>query len=166
MALSTDLSIKLIGRYSAASDLLTRLAPLEYTKRYMWASGTGVDQADLMYSDSNTLAASGTTDLDLAASLADGFGTTLTFARIKLLMVTAAAGNTNNVLLSRPAANGVPLFSAVSDQLIIPPGGMFLWAAPGAAIAVTAGTADLITLTNSAGSTSVTYDVVIIGASA
>lgn len=166
MALTTDLIVKLIGNYSAASDLLTRQAPLEYTKRYTWGSGTGVDQADLMYSKTNTLAASGTGDLDLAAALADGLGNTLTFARIKLLLVAAAAGNTNNVLLSRPASNGVPIFSAVSDQIIIPPNGLFLWAAPGAAIAVTAGTADLITLTNSAGGTSVTYDVVIIGASA
>jgi hypothetical protein len=47
------------------------------------------------------------------------------------------------------------------------PDGKFVWVAPGATgIAVTAGTGDLITLTNSGGTTGVTYDVVIIGASA
>ncbi len=166
MALNTDLSLKLIGNYTAASDLLTRQAPLEYTKRYTWPSGTGADQADLMFTDTRTLGASASEDLDLAASLADGLGNTLTYARIKLILITAASGNTNNLGFSRPAAAGVPLFSAASDQIIIPPGGMLLWAAPGSAIAVTATSADLVTLTNLAGSTSVSYDVVIIGASA
>jgi hypothetical protein len=44
---------------------------------------------------------------------------------------------------------------------------VFLWAATDStSVAVTAGTGDLLTVTNSAGSTSVTYDIIIIGASA
>ena len=45
--------------------------------------------------------------------------------------------------------------------------GKFIWVAPDATgIAVTASTGDLITVTNSSSGTAVTYDVVIIGASA
>jgi hypothetical protein len=90
------------------------------------------------------------------------FGTTLTFARIKGLLFKAAAANTNNVLVSRPASNGVPWLSAAGDRSSIKPGGLFLWVAPDATgIAVTATTGDLITVTNSGGTTGVTYDVVI-----
>jgi DNA-binding beta-propeller fold protein YncE len=92
---------------------------------------------------------------------------TLTFARIKLLYIGAASGNTNDVQITRPASNGVPLFLAAGDGIAVRPDGKFVWVAPGATgIAVTAGTGDLITLTNSGGTTGVTYDVVIIGASA
>jgi hypothetical protein len=88
-------------------------------------------------------------------------------ARIKAILVKAASGNTNNVNVSRPASNGVPLFLAASDGIAVLPGGAFLWVAPNAAgVAVTAGTGDLLTFTNSAGTASVTYDVVIVGASA
>jgi hypothetical protein len=102
----------------------------------------------------------------LSGALTNAYGT-VTFARIKAILIVADAGNTNNVNFSRPASNGVPLFLAASDGLPIRPGGVFLWACSDATgIAVTAGTGDLITLTNSAGSTAVTYSIVIIGASA
>ena len=69
--------------------------------------------------------------------------------------------------VTRPASNGVPLFLAASDGLDVKPGGCFLWLAPDATgVAVTAGTGDLINIANSSSGTSVTYDVVIIGASA
>jgi hypothetical protein len=148
-------------------DLSTPVNPLEYVKRIRLTSGTGLSAADMEFADTRTLAASGTEDLDLAGSLSGAFGTTLTFARIKGLIVAAADANTNNVVVSRPASNGVPLFTAASDAIPVLPGGCFAWFAPNAAgIAVTAGTGDLITITNSSSGTAVTYDVIIIGASA
>jgi hypothetical protein len=82
-------------------------------------------------------------------------------------MVTASSSNTNNVRVTRPASNGVPLFLAASDGIDILPGGCFLWAAPAATtVTVTAGTGDLINVANSSSGTSVTYSVVIIGTSA
>jgi len=61
----------------------------------------------------------------------------------------------------------VPLFLAASDGISVRPGGLFCWAAPDAtAVAVTAGTGDLLAIANSGAGTSVTYDVVIIGSSA
>jgi hypothetical protein len=167
MALTTQLTAQVSANLTSALDLVTSAAPLEYRQRLSLATGTGANQADMLWSDTRTLAASATEDLDLAASLTGPLGGTLTFARIKAVVVAAASGNTNNVNVTRPAANGVPLFLAAGDGVAVRPGGFFFWAAPDAtAVAVTAGTGDLLTLTNSAGSTSVTYDVVIIGASA
>lgn len=167
MTLTTKLIIDLAATYTKAQDLVTGTAPLAYRKRIDLTSGTGLGAADLIFSDTRTLAASATEDLDVAGVLADIYGATLSMARIKGLMVVAAAANTNNVNITRPASNGVPLFLAASDGIPVKPGGVFLWTAPDATgIAVTAATGDLITLTNSGGTTGVTYDVVIIGASA
>ena len=131
-----------------------------------FASGVGANQADRVFADTRTLAASATENLDLAGVLTDPFGVVMTFATIKALIIQAAAGNTNDVNVQRPATLGVPLFLAVSDGLPVKPGGAFVWVAPGVGITVTPATGDLLTITNSAGTTGVTYDVIIIGTSA
>lgn len=167
LSLSTDLTVRLAATLTNPADLSTPTDALVKATTFNWTSGTGANQGDRRFHDQRTLSASGTEDLDLAGSLTDVFGNTITFARIKMVLVTAASGNTNNVNVTRPASNGVPLFLAASDGVAIRPGGGFLWWAPDSTgVAVTAGTGDLLTFTNSAGSTSVTYDVVIIGASA
>lgn len=166
MALTTDLTVRLAATLTNPLDLSTPTDALVQAARLIYTSGSGLNQANMSWHDQRTLTASATEDLDLAGSLSNAFGATQTFARIKLVMVAAATANTNNVNVTRPASNGVPLFLAASDGIPVRPGGVFLWAAPDATgVAVAAGTGDLLTFTNSAGSTSVTYDVVIIGAS-
>lgn len=167
MSLVSELLIKAVCTETDALDLVSVTAPLSLTQRITLTDGSGLNQANMVFSDRRSLNASATEDLDLAGSLVGNFGDTLTFARIKGLIVVASSANTNNVQVTRPAANGVPLFLAAGDGIPVLPGGAFAWFSPNAAgVAVTAGTGDLITFTNSAGSTSVTYDVVIIGASA
>jgi hypothetical protein len=167
MALTTKLTASLAATLTDVLDLSTVSDPVSYSVRYDLTSGTGAGQADMMWHDRRTLTASATEDLDLAGVLVNAFGDTQTFARVKAVIVAAASGNTNNVNVTRPASNGVPLFLAAGDGIPVRPGGMFWWVATDAtAVAVTAGTGDLLTFTNSAGSTSVTYDVIIIGASA
>lgn len=167
MALTSEFTVKAVCELSSALDLATAAVPLTLTERIRLSSGTGANQADLIFHDTRTLAASATEDLDLAGVLANALGTTLTFARIKAVIVSAAAANTNNVNLTRPASNGAPLFLAAGDGIAVRPGGVFAWVAPDStAVAVTGGTGDLLTLTNSSSGTSVTYSVVIVGASA
>lgn len=167
MALSLTVKAGIRGNHTSALDLGTAALPVDVLANIALADGTGADQADRIFTDTRTLTASATEDLDLAGVLTDAFGATITMARIKAILVKAASGNTNNVNVSRPASNGVPLFLAASDGIPVLPGGAFLWVAPNAAgVAVTASTGDLLTFTNSAGTTSVTYDVVIVGASA
>lgn len=167
MALSTKISLSLVASLTSALDLAEAAVPLTVTETIRLATGTGANQADKIFHDRRTLGASATEDLDLVGSLADALGVTITMARLKALIVKAASTNTNNVNVTRPAANGVPLFLAAGDGVPVLPGGFLAWVAPNAAaIAVTAATGDLLTFTNSAGSTGVTFDVVIIGASA
>ncbi|MCW2767774.1 MAG: hypothetical protein JWO11_3733, partial [Nocardioides sp.] len=86
---------------------------------------------------------------------------------IKMIVVFAASGNTNNVNVVQPASNGVPLFLAAGDGVAVKPSGMFVWYDPSAAgVVVTPATGDLLNLVNSGAGTSVTYDIHIVGASA
>jgi hypothetical protein len=168
MALTTKFVTTLVGTLTDALDLSTATDPLSYTKRTTLTSGTGANQADMMWHDTRTLSASADEDLDLAGVLVNGLGDTQTFARVKGLLVAAASGNTNNCNVTSYGSAGVPgLFLALGDGVVVRPGGLFLWTSPDATGAVvTAATGDLLNVANSSGSTSVTYDVVIIGASA
>lgn len=130
-------------------------------------SGTGNSQCDLEYIAQRTLIASANEDLDLAGSLLDPFGATLTFVKVRGLYIKAAAGNTNSVVIKPAAANGFNgPFGAAAHTITLPPGGVFLVTAPVGGWAVTAGTGDKINIANSAAGTSVTYDIHVIGASA
>jgi len=167
MTLSSNLVVTLTATLTKALDLLSPEGKLAIQKAIALTSGVGANQADKIFSDQRTITASATDSLDLAGSLLDAFGDAFTPARIKALYVFAAAANTNNVNVTRPAANGVPLFLAAGDGIPVRPGGLLVWIAPDATgVPVTATTADLIDLINSAGGTSVVYDIVILGASA
>jgi hypothetical protein len=143
-----------------------------YAPTFSWTAplttGTGASQADKLYTASITLGPSAGQDIDLAGVLTDPFGVALSFVKLKAVAIKAATGNTNNVNVSRPAANGVPWFLAASDAFALGPGGLFLFVNPGAAgiATVTAGTGDLLRVDNSGAGTSVTFDIVILGTSA
>lgn len=168
MTLSTTIDVNLAAVLANVLDLGTAQLPLAVNRRISLTSGTGANQADLVWSDTRTIAASGTEDLDLVGALAGNLGGTLTLVRLKALLIRASAANTNNVRVSRPASNGVPWLLAASDGFDVGPGGLSLFVAPGAAglATVTAGTGDLITFANSSSGTPVTYDVVLVGTSA
>lgn len=165
--LNTVVKASIEGTYKNLLDLSTPVDSLAKLSRIELANGTGAASADLLWHDQRTLAASGSESLDLAGSLVDSYGATLTFVEVRAILVSAAAANANNVQVTRPASNGWPGFLAAGDGLIVPPGGVFLLASPtDAAWPVTASTGDLLGIANSAGGTSVTYDIVIVGTSA
>ena len=112
----------------------------------------------------STLAASANEDIDLAGALSSAFGATITAAELVALYVGAAEGNTNDVNVTRPAANGVPLFLAAGDGVGVKPGNFHLFVDE-AGTAVTAATGDLINIANSGAGTGVTYDIVVIARS-
>lgn len=166
MPVTADIQFSVTGRHTGVADLGTPVLPFGLSSAVSLVNGTAAGQADRVFTDTRTLGASATEDLDLAGVLADAFGTLITFGKIKALIVKAAAANTNNVNLSRPAgATGVPLFLAVSDGLVIPPGFTFAWFGSGAGVTVTPSTGDMITLTNGGAGTSVNYDIVVVGTS-
>jgi hypothetical protein len=170
MPLTSRFSLAVNANLTSALDLVTGSAPLLKTYETILATGTGAGQADKVFSDTRTLAASGTEDLDLAGVLTDAFGATITFARIKVLIVSAAAANTNNVLVGGVAAGLSTLIVPQTTGIVtVRPGATFAVVcgqADATGYVVTATTADLLHIANSAAGTSVTYDIIIVGASA
>ena len=173
MALSTQLSVNVATDQTKTSALATGRTTLSKIYQASLANGTAAGQADLVYHGQRTLAASATEDLDLAGVLSDAFGATLTFVRIKGLIVaangTSGTPNTNNVIVG--AASGSPWAALLSatGTVTLRPGAVFAvvaGATDATGYAVTATSADLLKVANSAGGTSVTYDIVVVGASA
>ncbi len=141
---------------------------LGLTNNRTLATGTGNNQADKVFVDQRTLSASSSEDLDLAAVLTDAYGDVVTFVRVKAIIVKAASGNTNNVLVGgASSAQMINWVGDATDVIVVRPGGIFLLACNDAtAYPVTATTGDLLKIANSSSGTSVTYDIIIIGASA
>ena len=165
MSLSGQLLVAVRLQYGSARDLGSPKYPLSVSKAANLTSGTGANQASKVFDDTRTLAASTTEDLDLAGSLVDAFGATLTFTKIKGLVVAAHADNVNNVVVGGAASNGfINWVADATDKVVVRPGGVFALFAPDAtAYAVTAATGDLLRIGNSGAGTSVVYDLVVVG---
>lgn len=136
-----------------------------FSPNYVFADGTGADQIKNIFADTRTLTASANEDLDLAGGLTNALGQTITFTKIRGILVRAAAGNTNNVIVGGAASNQfVTPFGGTAHTVTVRPGGLLVMVANDATgYAVTAGTGDLLRIANSAGSSSVTYDIVLLG---
>lgn len=169
MPLTSSVRLAVAASLRSALDLGTAVAPTSLNMSVNFADGVAAGQANRIFADTRTLAASATEDLDLAGALADGLGGVAAFARVKALVVHADEDNTNNVLVGRATSNGLStLFGAAGAAILRP--GAFLAVAVGdedaIGYAVTAGTGDLLTIANSGAGSSVSYDIVVIGASA
>jgi hypothetical protein len=122
-----------------------------------------------VWADTLTIAPSASQDIDLAGALLDALGGPVVFARIKGIAVFADAGNVNNVEVGAAASNPWVGLLGATHKVTVRPGGMFAVAAgiaDATGYAVVAGTGDILRVANSAGTSSVTLDVVLIGASA
>lgn len=170
MTLSSKLSLTVTADLSKTLDLAEARANLSKVYQAILTNGTGAGMADRVFHDQRTLGPSATENLDLAGTLTDPLGDVLTFVKVKALIFVAAAANTNNVLVGGDVTNTFfPMFGLETDSLILRPGtilALIAGQADSAGYAVTATTADLLKVTNSAGTSSVTYDVIIIGTSA
>lgn len=159
----SNVFLKIDSQLNSALDLDTAIDPLIFSLANLLSNGTASGQASQQFHDVRTLTASATEDLDLAGGLTNAFGTTLTFVKLKVLLVYAATANTNSVIVSRKATTGIPIFDADSDSITLAPGDLFLYASPLVGKTITATTDDTLTFTNSAGGTSVNYTVIFIG---
>lgn len=169
MALTSRLSFALASTLTGTHDFAPPGSVLNLAGQIDLSSGTAAGQADKVFADQRTLAASATEDLDLAGSLADAFGATITFVKVKALLVRAAVGNTNNVVVGAASSNPwATLLNSTGTVTLRPGAGFLAWAgaADATGYGVTASTGDLLKIANSAAGTSVTYDVAVIGTSA
>jgi hypothetical protein len=160
---AATIDVKISAKQTGSGDLGTPQVPISVSKTLEFMPGTAaVGQANVLFSDTRTLAASTGEDIDLAGALTDALGGTIGAAEIVAIYIAAASGNTNDVQITRPAANGIPAFLAAGDGVAIGPGDCLLLTNR-KGFAVTAATGDLIHVTNGGAGTSVSYDIVVIG---
>lgn len=132
-----------------------------------FTDGSGDDQCHFAYSDSqHSIAASGSQDIDLNASLSDAFGNSITLTKLKLLVIKASPNNVNDLLVGGAASHPLAIFGdAATDIIKVKPGGTLILIAPKAAgYAVVAATSDVLTIANSGSGTAVVYDILLAGA--
>jgi hypothetical protein len=169
MALTTTIRTTVTAAASKAigTALSTSTNTLSMALTAAIASGTGNGKADLVFQDRRTLTASSSENLDLAGVLTGPLGDVLTFVKVRAIIVAAAAANTNDVVIGGAATNAFtgPL-GATTHTIAVQAGGSIVLTAPTAGWAVTASTGDIIKVLNGGAGTPVTYDIVIVGASA
>lgn len=135
---------------------------------FSWAvtSGTGANQMDLLYASQRTLAASTNETLDLYNSITDNFGTTLDFARVKVMIIVSASTNGDDIAIGGAASNAFTNWvNDATDKVNVRPGGVLCIGAPAATgYPVTDSTGDKLLITNTS-TNGVTYDIYIGGSS-
>ncbi|MCP4493413.1 MAG: hypothetical protein GY820_39815 [Gammaproteobacteria bacterium] len=169
-SLTGTFSVFLKLLYDAGADTSTLTDELKGTEIPTWtvSNGTALNQGDLLWHDQRTLTTSTSEDLDLAGSLTNSFGTVVTFARIKLMAITAAAANGALIQVGGAASNQFINWVANSSDIINVHnnGGFVLWAPDAVGYEVTAGTGDLLKINNTDATNPATYDIYLMGASA
>ena len=120
-----------------------------------YANGTAAGQVDLGYSADGTLAASGTTDIDLDSGLTGLLGDSQTFVEVQALYIKNDG--------SGDLAVSGDFLGQSTDEIAVPAGGALYIDYGTAGEAVTASSKDVITLASAAGTT---YRVGIVGRSA
>lgn len=167
MALTSKVRVEVTATQAPTVDLGSATRSGTVSLAISLADGAAAGQANVAWFDSGTLAASANVDLDLAAGLTDSFGNSLTFAKVKAIVVKAAAGNTNNIIVGGAASAQFATWAgAAAHTVTVKPGGVFALAVGSGDLngyAVTATTADLLRLANSGAGTSVAYEVAIVG---
>ena len=166
--LTASISSKTSDRYQ--DDLGQYVIPaIDFGRSFQ--AGTGANQANLLYLAHGTIASNASPDvLDLTDGSMIGWGQTsanqpLVFAEVASIAVKNLDA-TNAITLGGATNALAGLFGNVADTVVIPPGGTFIFSAPGdPALAVTASTADELKLAVSAG-TDVAYAIRILGRSA
>lgn len=143
-----------------AIDLATTLDSLKISSGIDWSFGTGANQANLLFHDSDSTDDTGKTIDIYAGSSKNAFGDTLTMEAIKLLYIK----NTHATLTLKVFGGSsvdVAVLADPTDILEIPPGGIFLWVCPTAAGIVTTTNKNLKFASKTAGT--ITFDYALMG---
>lgn len=171
MALTSTLRIKLAASQTGSSDFGgPSFSPvLEHVINL--ANGVAADQADLLFVDQRTVAASTNDDLDLAGVLTGAFGAVITAAEIVAIVLINApqsgAANVSSLTVGGAAAPFVGFLGGTTPTIgPIGPGGFLVIGCPSAAGigTVTPTSADVLRVANGAGG-SATYQIGILARS-
>lgn len=163
MTQSVNLSLTIDVDQGVQTTLASLKNHVDFDKVLQLLDGTGAGKSSKTFAASRTIAGSGSDPLDLAGVLTDAFGSALTFTKIRLIAISSSATNASTLKMGAGTAPMGSFFGANTERLIIRPGGFVLIAAPDATgYAVTATSADTLTISNDSASVSA-YDILIVG---
>ena len=165
--LTTNLSVVLDTLYQSTLDLSTSNDAMKVEQTEYLTDGTTANKADVIWHDTRSLNATSSEDLDMAGSLTDAFGNTVTFVDVKGIFIRNKT-TTSTYELAVGGASSNQFINWVgdsSDIVNIGAGGCLLLTAPVDGWAVTASTGDLLKI-NNANAGAVSYDIVIWGTTA
>lgn len=128
------------------------------------ANGTTNDKADLAFIDTRTLSSNSSEDLDLAGSLADALGNTLTMVECTTILIENPSTNTTDLTIGGATAEAQLFFAAAGDKVVIKPGGFFMAHNP-AGWTIGAGSTDDVRIANASGAAN-TFNIAALGRSA
>jgi len=177
LSLTAKIRARLEWTYQNALDLATAEDDNQLALLKSLTSGTSGDQVNRMWHDRRRLSQpSGTDLLDLAGGLTDVFGNTLTFTKIKVLLIQnkgMRSGSTyvqtaGQDILVGGATNAWAAFldNDASAKVRLRSGGLFVWTAPEDGGRVVAGTSDILQMEwagSAASGDDIDYDIVIMG---
>lgn len=153
-----------------AVDLATPEEDLRHTLRETFNFGSGAGQVDQIWHDRRTLAGSANETLDFAGgSLKNPFGATITFAKIKAILIhnrsdeqgTPTAGQLD---IGNAANPWWGYLGVGSHKLHLEPGCWFVWVFPGDGDEVVGGASDELKIEEMFG-VQAEYDIVVVGTS-
>lgn len=162
--LTARLAITLTAALANDNALAPATASLSYPYTYSWADGTAINTANRIYAARLTLSTT-PTDIDLAGSLADPLGGTVTFAKVVGLIVKNRSTTAAEIVTVGGDAAAFLFTSAANDSIPVGPDGLLMAVNPSlAGYPVTGTTADILQLVAATGTPSV--DLIVIGRSA
>jgi len=168
--LTSNVKLTIDCEYRKTMDMITAIGDLAKFLVLDLADGTAADQADLLYHDEQSVAGAGNADLDLTGVLKDCFGDNFDAAKIKFLAIY----NTSTAQTLTVGAEGsnpwVGPFGAGTHTVSIKPAttSNYSWivlVADPNGYTVTAGTADMLRISNEAGSAAI-FGIIIVATSA
>lgn len=164
-SLTGNLTVDLGTTYLNTLDLSSPTDVLAVNKQWALTNGVGDDQADVVWHDQRTLAATTSESLDLYGSLTGPLGVTVNMVKVKALYIENLSTLYELKVGGAASEEWTSWVGASGDKVYIKPGGALLLVAPKAAgYSLGAAGANAQLKIENTGAGECTYNIVVVGA--
>jgi hypothetical protein len=160
MALDAQILLSILAHETSSGDISRTLRATPASYSLSLSDGTGANQAQVVWSDSRTIADGGD-DTPNVAGLTDDRGT-VAFTAVKLIYIRNTGSVPLNLIGNGDWATGPQKLPDTSNYEI-PAGGCWLATNPTAAGWSVGASPKYLTIANQSASTAATYEIVLVG---
>lgn len=144
----------------ASVDATKPTQVINFAPTNAFSHGTGANQADNRWEKTASLAATSVT-WDLTGGVVDKFGNTLTFTKVKSLIIHNTSTTAGENLTLTGDFFDTNFTSAGTFSHVLGPLGIFPVSSPGVGLTVTSGSSDAVKI--DAGASTITYEISVLG---